>query len=103
MGNILIEAVSSRTPKWIQNPGNKRDAERFRTMVELCSSKYGEQYGVNYLLITAQAYQESGLDQNEAQRGGRHRGHAAPALHRPGQERGHPEHRGASRTTSMPG
>jgi membrane-bound lytic murein transglycosylase MltF len=63
MGNILIKRYF-KNAKWIQNPGNERDAERFRTMVALFQ-KYGEQYGVNYLLITAQAYQESGLDQTK--------------------------------------
>ncbi len=63
MGNILMKRYF-KNAKWIQNPGNERDAERFRSMVALFQ-KYGEQYGVNYLLITAQAYQESGLDQTK--------------------------------------
>ncbi len=63
MGNILINRYFKNT-KWIQNPGNERDAERFRSMVALFQ-KYGDQYGLDYLLITAQAYQESGLDQSK--------------------------------------
>jgi membrane-bound lytic murein transglycosylase MltF len=48
---------------WIKNPGNQRDAERFRSMVEFFR-KYGDQYDLDYLMVTAQAYQESGLDQS---------------------------------------
>jgi membrane-bound lytic murein transglycosylase MltF len=61
-GNILINRYL-KDAKWIKNPGNQRDAERFQSMVELFR-KYGDQYDLNYLLVTAQAYQESGLDQN---------------------------------------
>jgi membrane-bound lytic murein transglycosylase MltF len=62
MGNILIKRYF-KNANWIKNPGNARDAERFRSMVELFQ-KYGDQYDLNYLLVTAQAYQESGLDQS---------------------------------------
>ena len=62
MGNMLINRYF-KDAKWIQNPGNERDTERFRSMVALFQ-KYGEQYGLDYLLVTAQAYQESGLDQS---------------------------------------
>jgi membrane-bound lytic murein transglycosylase MltF len=61
-GNILINRYF-KSADWIKNPGNERDAERFRTMVGLFQ-KYGHQYDLNYLLVTAQAYQESGLDQS---------------------------------------
>ena len=63
MGNIIMKRYF-KNAKWIQNPGNEADAERFRSMVALFR-KYGEQYDLNYLLITAQAYQESGLDQTK--------------------------------------
>jgi membrane-bound lytic murein transglycosylase MltF len=59
-GNILINRYL-RDAKWINNPGSERDGERFRSMVELFR-KYGDRYDLNYLLVTAQAYQESGLD-----------------------------------------
>lgn len=62
MGNILMKRYF-KDAGWIQNPGNERDRERFRSMVELFQ-KYGDQYGLDYLMVTAQAYQESGLDQN---------------------------------------
>jgi membrane-bound lytic murein transglycosylase MltF len=62
VGNMLINRYF-RDAKWIKNPANQRDAERFRSMVELFR-KYGDQYDLDYLMVTAQAYQESGLDQN---------------------------------------
>lgn len=67
-GNMLIKRYLQR-PEWIKNPGNRRDAERFQSMVELFR-KYGEQYDFDYLMVTAQAYQESGLDQSVKSRAG---------------------------------
>jgi membrane-bound lytic murein transglycosylase MltF len=61
-GNILINRYY-KNAKWIKNPGAGQDAERFRSMVELFR-KYGDRYELNPLLVTAQAYQESGLDQS---------------------------------------
>jgi membrane-bound lytic murein transglycosylase MltF len=63
VGNMLINRYL-RKPSWIKNPGSQRDAERFRSMVSLFE-KYGDQYDFDYLLITAQAYQESGLDHSK--------------------------------------
>ena len=68
MGNMLIKRYLQR-PAWIKNPGNQRDAERFRSMVQLFQ-KYGEEFGFDYLMIVAQAYQESGLDQTAKSRVG---------------------------------
>jgi membrane-bound lytic murein transglycosylase MltF len=67
-GNILIKRYY-RNADWIKNPGTARDAERFRSMVALFR-KYAERYGLDYLLVTAQAYQESGLDQSVRSRAG---------------------------------
>jgi len=62
IGNMLMNRYL-KNAAWIKNPGNQRDAERFRSMVELFR-KYGDQYDLDYLMVTAQAYQESGLDQS---------------------------------------
>ena len=67
-GNVLINRYFKK-PDWIKNPGNQRDAERFRTMVALFQ-KYGDEYGFNPLMVAAQAYQESGLDQSLKSRAG---------------------------------
>ena len=39
------------------------EIEKFQTLLQLFR-KYGEQYGVDWVLMAAQGYQESGLDQN---------------------------------------
>jgi membrane-bound lytic murein transglycosylase MltF len=67
-GNILVNRYYKNT-KWIHDPGRQRDAERFGSMVDLFH-RYSDEYGFDYLLIVAQAYQESGLDQSKRSRAG---------------------------------
>jgi membrane-bound lytic murein transglycosylase MltF len=67
VGTRLGNVISNRYFKsadWIKSPTSERDLERFRSMVSLFR-KYGERYSFDYLLVTAQAYQESGLDQSK--------------------------------------
>jgi membrane-bound lytic murein transglycosylase MltF len=59
-GNVILNRYL-RSAKRITNPGHEGDLERFRSMVGLFE-KYGEQYGLEWLFLVAQAYQESGLD-----------------------------------------
>jgi len=47
--------------KFIRNPGRAKDAERLRQAREFFQH-YGELYSFDWLLLAAQAYQESGLD-----------------------------------------
>ena len=63
------------------------EAER-KKFLELAAlfRKYGEQYQLDYLLMAAQGYQESGLDQNAKSRVGADRRHAGHAGHRQGAE-----------------
>ena len=68
IGNTLINRYFKKA-SWITNPGSQRDIERFRSMVALFQ-KYGDEYGFDHLMITAQAYQESGLDQSVKSRSG---------------------------------
>jgi membrane-bound lytic murein transglycosylase MltF len=63
IGNMLVNRYLKNT-RWIRNPAKERDLERFRSMVALFK-KYGDRYDVDWLLVTAQAYQESGLDQSK--------------------------------------
>jgi membrane-bound lytic murein transglycosylase MltF len=68
VGNMLLNRYFKKA-EWLKNPGNQRDAERFRAMVDLFR-KYSDEYGFNYLMVTAQAYQESGLDNDVRSRSG---------------------------------
>jgi membrane-bound lytic murein transglycosylase MltF len=67
-GNVLINRYF-KDVDWVRNPQAEEDARRFREMIALFR-KYGDQYDLDYLLVTAQAYQESGLDQSKRSRAG---------------------------------
>lgn len=62
MGNIMINRYV-RDFDWAQNALANDDFERFSEVDDIFR-KYGEQYGIDYLLATAQGYQESRLDQS---------------------------------------
>ncbi len=63
LGNIYFERYFERN-KWIKNPLTKRTLERQRQHTELFK-KYATQYGFDWRLIMALAYQESGLDNSK--------------------------------------
>jgi len=67
-GNLIVNRYL-RDARRITNPGSPRDVQRFRSMVALFQ-KYAQQYDFDWLLLTAQAYQESGLDQSKRSRAG---------------------------------
>jgi membrane-bound lytic murein transglycosylase MltF len=60
-GNVLVKKYL-KTTKWVKNARSDQDRQRFLSMVDLFK-KYGEKYDFDYLLMAAQGYQESGLDQ----------------------------------------
>ena len=65
-GTLLGNVVFNRYLKdfdWAKNALNPDDFSRFEKVVNIFQ-KYGEEYGFDYLMVTAQGYQESGLDQN---------------------------------------
>ncbi len=62
MGNILFKRYFQST-KWAKNAGAPEDLERLRGMVGLFQQYSGE-YEFDWLLVAAQGYQESGLDQS---------------------------------------
>jgi membrane-bound lytic murein transglycosylase MltF len=62
-GNVLINKYLKST-KWVKNARSEEDIARFRSMVELFQ-KYSTQYDFDWLLMAAQGYQESGLDQSK--------------------------------------
>ncbi|HXV65351.1 MAG TPA: transporter substrate-binding domain-containing protein [Vicinamibacteria bacterium] len=63
MGNMLIKKYL-KTTKWLKNARSEEDIARFRSMVALFQ-KYAAQYDFDWLLMVAQGYQESGLDQSK--------------------------------------
>ncbi len=62
-GNVLIRKYL-KTAKWVKNARSDEDRARFRTM-DAFFKKYSSQYSLDYLLMAAQGYQESGLDQSK--------------------------------------
>jgi membrane-bound lytic murein transglycosylase MltF len=61
-GNTVLRTYLGNT-KWVRNATAGRERQKFEQMVRLFR-KYGDQADLPYLLVTAQAYQESGLDQS---------------------------------------
>jgi len=61
-GNILINRYL-KDFDWAKNALGESDYQRFQNVVGVFQT-YGEQYGVDYLMVAAQGYQESRLDQN---------------------------------------
>jgi membrane-bound lytic murein transglycosylase MltF len=62
-GNILINKYL-KNAKWVKNARSDEDIARFRSMIDLFK-KYSGQYDFDWLLMAAQGYQESGLDQSK--------------------------------------
>jgi membrane-bound lytic murein transglycosylase MltF len=61
-GNMLTKRYLSST-KFVKNSSSEAELKRFQQIVEFFR-KYGGQYKVDFLLMAAQGFQESGLDQN---------------------------------------
>jgi membrane-bound lytic murein transglycosylase MltF len=65
-GSLLFNTLFQRyfkNTKWVRNAASDAEAGKFRQMVELFK-RYGDQYDFPWLLLAAQAYQESQLDQS---------------------------------------
>jgi membrane-bound lytic murein transglycosylase MltF len=58
--NVLLQKYL-KSVKYAKSATATEDMKRFRAVVDLLR-KYGDQYDMDYLLMAAQAYQESGLD-----------------------------------------
>jgi membrane-bound lytic murein transglycosylase MltF len=63
LGNILLKRYL-RDTKYVKNSSSQQEMKKFRDMVALFE-KYASQYDFDYLMVAAQAYQESGLDHNK--------------------------------------
>ena len=61
-GNILVNRYLKNFD-WAANALAAEDYKRFQDVIDIFS-KFGEQYGVDYLMVAAQGYQESRLDQS---------------------------------------
>jgi membrane-bound lytic murein transglycosylase MltF len=53
-----------KTAKWVKNARSDEDRQRFLSMIDLFK-KYSAKYSLDFLLMAAQGYQESGLDQSK--------------------------------------
>lgn len=61
-GNMLINRYLKNFD-WAKNALAAEDYQRFQDVADIFS-RYGDQYGVDYLMVAAQGYQESRLNQN---------------------------------------
>jgi membrane-bound lytic murein transglycosylase MltF len=65
-GSYLFNVLWKRywgDAEWIRNATSESEMERYRAVMDLFR-RYSGEYGFPYLLMMAQGYQESGLDQN---------------------------------------
>ncbi len=60
-GNMMEKRYLQST-KFVKNATSEAERQRFLQMMEIFK-KYGDQYDMDYLLMAAQGFQESGLDQ----------------------------------------
>jgi len=63
IGNMMFKRYLKST-KYVKNSLSKQELEKFEAMVQLFE-KYAATYNFDYLMMAAQAYQESGLDQSK--------------------------------------
>jgi membrane-bound lytic murein transglycosylase MltF len=62
VGNILKKRYLKDNP-WVKNPAATEDRKRFEASVHLFQA-YGDRYGFDWLMLAAQAYQESRINQS---------------------------------------
>lgn len=60
-GNETLQKYLGQT-RWVQNATSEQELKKFDLLVDLFQ-KYGKQYDIDWLLMAAQGYQESQLDQ----------------------------------------
>ena len=63
LGNMLIKRYFKENV-WVKNPAAEKERELFQSMLDLFR-RYGTEYDLEPLLLAAQGYQESGLDQGK--------------------------------------
>jgi membrane-bound lytic murein transglycosylase MltF len=67
-GNVVLKRYL-KSVKWVKNAAADSERAKLKKMVDIFR-KYGEQYNVDYVLMAAQGYQESRLDQSVKSRVG---------------------------------
>ena len=67
-GNMMLNRYLKST-KWVKNSTAENELKKFRMMIDLFE-KYAGKYDFDWLLVAAQAYQESGLDQSKKSHAG---------------------------------
>jgi membrane-bound lytic murein transglycosylase MltF len=60
-GNVTLQKYLQQT-RWAKNAISEEELKKFNTLVMLFK-RYGDEYRINWLLMAAQGYQESQLDQ----------------------------------------
>ena len=68
MGNVVLNRYL-RSTNWVRNSLMAVELERFERMIEYFQ-RYGRQYDFDWLMVAAQGYQESRLDQSARSRAG---------------------------------
>ena len=68
LGNILFKRYLQNT-KYVTNSLSEKELKKYNSMVQLFQ-KYAGKYDFDYLMIGAQAYQESGLDHSKRSHAG---------------------------------
>jgi membrane-bound lytic murein transglycosylase MltF len=63
LGNMLFKRYYQNS-KWIKNPMTETERKKLNHLIALFK-KYGDKYHFNFLKLSAQAYQESGLDNSK--------------------------------------
>ena len=63
LGNVIYQRYLKHNP-WVMNNRADQELRKLEGMIALFR-KYGERYNFDWLLLAAQAYQESGLDQSK--------------------------------------
>ena len=83
-GNMMEKRYLVST-KFAKNATSEAERKKLLAVVELFR-KYSDQYEMDYLLMAAQGFQESGLEPEREEPGRRDRHHAGHAGHRQGAE-----------------
>nr|WP_298685977.1 transporter substrate-binding domain-containing protein [uncultured Dongia sp.] len=60
VGNVILKKYL-KSLKWVKNAATEEERAKFRSFGDLFR-RYGNQYGIDWLLMAAQGYQESRLD-----------------------------------------